>query len=68
MDIVTFAESFMNVELKDWQKEHIRALYDKYSKDGNVRIVMPKNAGRQQVYIYMNSKELILNDTPNDRQ
>ena len=68
MDIVEFAEKFMNVELKDWQKDHIRVLYDKYSKDGEIRIVMPKNAGRHQVYIYMNQiKELISNGATNDR-
>ena len=59
MDIVEFAEKFMNAELLDWQKEHIRLLYEKY-RDDDIRIVMPKNAGRHQIYIYMNQcKELI---------
>ena len=62
MDIVEFAERFMNVKLPDWQKTHIKTLYEKY-KDTDVRIVMPKNAGRHQVYIYMNQKELIFNGT-----
>lgn len=53
MDIVEFAEKFMNVELQDWQKDHIRLLYEKY-QNNDIRIVMPKNAGRHEVYIYMN--------------
>ena len=62
MDIVEFAEKFMDVELKEWQKEHLKVLYEKYSKDGDIRIVMPKNAGRTHVYIYMDQlKELIPN-------
>lgn len=66
MDIVEFAEKFMGVELLDWQKDHIRVLYDKY-RDNDVRIVMPKNAGRHQVYVYMKPiKELIANGTPHD--
>lgn len=66
MDIVEFAESFMNVELKDWQKEHIRVLYD-MRRDSNIRIVMPRHADEHQVYIYMyKNKELIPNGTAND--
>lgn len=66
MDIVKFAESFMNVELKDWQKDHIRRLYE-MSKDDVVRIVMPKNAGRSQMYVYIDQiKELISNGATND--
>lgn len=68
MDIAKFAEKFMNVELAEWQKDHIRVLYEKY-QDGDIRIVMPKNAGRHQVYVYMNqTKELILNGPTNDRK
>lgn len=58
MDIVEFAERFCGAELKDWQKQHIRML-DRMRKDGRINIVMPKNASRSQVYIYMNQKELI---------
>ena len=65
MDIIEFAEKFMNVELKDWQKEHIRVLYD-MRRDSNIRIVMPRHAGEHQVYIYMNQKELIPNGAAND--
>ena len=66
MDIVEFAENFMNVELKDWQKKHIRALYE-MSKNNDIRIVMPKNAGRSQAYIYIDKiKELIPNGATND--
>ena len=67
MDMVEFAEKFMNVELLDWQKKHIQFL-EKLPPDTDIRIVMPKNAGRHQVYTYMNPKELILNGTTNDRK
>ena len=62
MVIVEFAESFMNVELKDWQKEHIRVL-DKLPR--GAKIVM---APRGRVYIYVDqpTKELIPNGATND--
>lgn len=66
MDIADFAEKFMNVKLLDWQKEHIRTLYNKYQTDGDIRIVMPKNSGMRQVYFYMNQKELIPNGKTDD--
>ena len=55
MDIVEFAEKFMNIELKDWQKEHIRML-EKLPR--GAKIVM---APRGRVYIYVDqpTKELI---------
>ena len=65
MDIVEFTERFFDVELKDWQKEHIRSL-DETRRDANVRVIMPKHNGRHQVYIYMNQKELIPNGATND--
>lgn len=59
MDIVDFAEKFMNIELMEWQKIQLRTL-DRLGKDANIRIVMPRHAGRRQAYIYMNqTKELI---------
>lgn len=59
MDIVDFAEKFMNVELMEWQKIQLRTL-ERLGKDANIRIVMPRHAGRRQAYIYMNqTKELI---------
>ena len=65
MDIVEYTEKVLDVELKDWQKEHLRTL-DKMRNKGDIRIVMPKHAGRsQQMYIYMKAKELIFNGTPN---
>ena len=64
MDIVEFAEKIMGAELKDWQRVHIKTLYD-HHKDGYVRIVMPKNVGSHQVYIYMNQKGLIANGSQN---
>lgn len=65
MDIVEFAEKFMNIELQEWQKIHLRTL-DRLGKDADIRIVMPRHAGRRQAYIYMNPEELIPNGTPND--
>ena len=65
MDIVEFAENFLGVEMKDWQKNHLRTL-DEMRKDADIRIVMPKHNGRsQQMYIYMKAKELIANGSPN---
>lgn len=65
VDIVEFAEKFMNVELQDWQKNHLRML-DEMRKDGRICVAMPKNAGRRQVYIYMDQyKELMNNGSPN---
>ena len=68
VDVVEFAEKFMNVELKDWQKEHLRIL-DKTRKDARICITMPRHLGRDQaVYIYMNAKELISSGKTNDRK
>lgn len=62
MDIVEFAEKFMNVELKEWQKQHIRIL-EKLPR--GAKIVM---APRGRVYIYVDqpTKELIPNGATND--
>lgn len=66
MDIVEFVERFMDIELKDWQKKHIKML-DETRRDADIRICMPKHNGRShQMYIYMNAKELISNGSPND--
>ena len=62
MDIVGFAEKFTGIQLTDWQKRHLRFLYD-LSRKGDVRIVMGKNG---QVFTYFKPKELILNGSTND--
>lgn len=64
MDIVEFAENFMNVKLLDWQKQHLRVL-EKLPR--GARIVM---APRGRVYIYVDqpTKELIPNGKTNDRK
>ena len=49
MDIVEFAERFMNIELQEWQKEHIRVL-EKLPPDTDIRIVMGRHG---QVYTYL---------------
>lgn len=68
VDIAEFVERFMDIELKDWQKEHLRLL-DETSRNADIRICMPRHAGRShQMYIYMNAKELIANGSPNHNQ
>ena len=57
MDIVEFAEKFMDVELKEWQKTYLRTLDGLY-KQGDVRIVVvPRSVGR--MFTYFKLKELI---------
>ena len=64
MDIVEFAEKFMNVELVDWQKTYLRTLDNLY-KQGDVRIVvLPRSVGR--MFVYFKLKELIPNGETND--
>lgn len=54
MDIVEFAEKFMDVELYEWQKEYLRTL-DKVYKDRDVRIVvLPRTVGRMYTYFKVN--------------
>ena len=62
MDIVEFAEKFTGIQLTDWQKRHIRFLYD-LSRRGDVRIVMGKDG---QIFTYFKAKELVLNGSTND--
>lgn len=66
MDIAEFVERFFDIELKDWQKVHLKAL-DSMRKNADIRIAMPKGAGLSQakMYIYMN-KELISNGAAHD--
>lgn len=60
VDVVEFAEKFMNVRLLEYQKRFLRDLENLRSK-GDIRIAMgPKG----QVYIYLDNttrKELALN-------
>lgn len=49
MDIAEYAEKLMNVELPEWQKEHLRTL-DKLRFDGDIHVIM---RSRKQVYIYL---------------
>lgn len=52
MDVVEFAERFMNIELQEWQKKHLRAL-ENLGSDGDVRIVTGRKG---QIYIYLDRK------------
>ena len=66
MDIVDFAEKFMNVQLPEWQKNYLRVLYEK-CKDEKIHIRVVKNHGRSQFYTYIeNTKELVLNGSTSD--
>lgn len=66
MDVVEFAEKFMNVELPEWQKKYLRLLYET-GKDAKIYIYMPPHAGRTQALIHINNtKELLSNGTQND--
>lgn len=66
MDVVEFAEKFMNVQLPEWQKKYLRLLYDS-GRDAKIHICMPKNAGRHQALIHINdTKELLSDGTTND--
>lgn len=57
MDMIEFAEKFMNVELKEWQKSHIRVLE---KLPHGAKIVMTP---RGRVYFYLDQpvKELTQN-------
>ena len=60
MDVVEFAEKFMNIELEEWQKQHLRTL-ENLGFDGDIRIVTGRKG---QVYIYLDrkvQKELVQN-------
>ena len=57
MDMVEFAEKFMNIELKEWQKSHIRAL-EKLPR--GAKIVMGPR-GRVYFYLEQSVKELAQN-------
>lgn len=60
MDVVEFAERFLNVELSEYQKQFLRDLENLRSK-GDIRIVMNRHNG---AYIYLDKlarMELIQN-------
>ena len=52
MDIVEFAEKFMNVKLFEYQKQFLRDL-ENLRSDGDIRICMGRHNG---VYIYLDRK------------
>lgn len=66
MDVVEFAERFYGADLPEWQKNHIRSLYE-MGTDAKIHICMPPHAGRTQALIHVNNiKELLSNGTQND--
>lgn len=52
MDVVEFAEKFMNIELLEYQKQFLRDLENLRSK-GDIRIVY---APKGRVYIYLDKE------------
>lgn len=52
MDVVEFAEKFMNVELFEYQKQFLRDL-ENLRSEGDIRICIGKHPG---VYIYLDRK------------
>lgn len=65
MDIVEFLERFADTKLPEWQKEHIRTLYE-ISKDRPIYISMNRHLGRNEFYTYLDPnilKELTQNGT-----
>ncbi len=68
MDIVEFAEKFYGAEIPEWQKNHIRTLYEMRT-DAKIYICMPPHSGRRQALIHINNvKELLSNGTQNVRK
>lgn len=61
MDIVEFAEKFYGATLPDWQKAHLRKLYE-LSKNYDIKVVMRKG----QAYMYLNPKEMTQNGQTSD--
>ena len=61
MDVVDFAENICGAKLSEWQKQHLRFMYD-LSRNHDVRIVMGKNG---QVFTYIKQKELAQNGSTN---
>lgn len=62
MDIIEFAEKFYGATLPDWQKTHLRKVYE-LSKNHHIRVVMRKG----QAYMYLTPKELTQNGQTSDR-
>lgn len=62
MDIVEFAEQFYGATLPDWQKTHLRKVYE-LSKDHDIKVVMRKG----QAYTYLIPKELTQNGQTSNR-
>ena len=61
MDIVEFAEKFYGASIPDWQRAHLRRVYE-LSKNHDIRVVMRKG----QAYTYLIPKELTQNGQTSD--
>lgn len=54
MDVVEYAEMICNTKIPDWQKEHLRKVFE-VSKTNDIRIVMGRHG---KVYMYLTPKTL----------
>ena len=54
MDIVEYAEKFYGMNLPDWQKDHLRRVYE-LSRDNDIQIIMGRYG---RVYTYLTPKTL----------
>lgn len=52
MDIAEFLERIGDTKLPEWQKEHIKMLYE-VSKDKLIYISMNSHLGRNEFYTYL---------------
>ena len=57
MDIADFLERFAGSKLPEWQKEHIRMLYE-MSRDRPIYISMRPHQGRDAFYTYLKQNTL----------
>lgn len=65
MDVVEFAERFFDVEIPEWQRNHIRTLYE-VSRDNDIYIV-PSRYGFRTYLKPKTLKELTRNGTTLNR-
>ena len=54
MDIIEYAERFYGMDLPDWQKEHLRRVYE-ISRDNDIHVVFGRYG---RVYTYLTPKIL----------
>lgn len=58
MDIVDFVEKQCGIELLEYQKALLRALYEKYKNKKDIQILMPRHIDRDCFYTYLKQHNL----------